>query len=107
MSQYIAPRKPFTKRAQILDVYYKKMGGATHALKGKERPLANTLKDQTTLTWGDTFKDLKGGGDAGAAGGDGAAAAATPRATPKGLDETHYQADIADHEWEWDLDTGG
>ena len=36
-----------------------------------------------------------------------AAAAAGPRATPKGLDETHYQADIADHEWEWDLDTGG
>lgn len=36
-----------------------------------------------------------------------AAAAARPRATPKGLDETHYQADIADHEWEWDLDTGG
>ena len=28
-------------------------------------------------------------------------------APPKGLDETHYQADIADHEWEWDLDTGG
>ena len=36
-----------------------------------------------------------------------AAAAVGPRATPKGLDETHYQADIADHEWEWDLDTGG
>ena len=36
-----------------------------------------------------------------------AAAAARPRATPKGLEETHYQGDTADNEWEWDLDTGG
>jgi len=38
-----------------------------------------------------------------------AAAAATPRprATPKGLEETHYQGDTADNEWDWDLDTGG
>ena len=36
-----------------------------------------------------------------------AAAAARPRAAPKGLEETHYEGDTADNEWEWDLDTGG